>query len=191
MKKKILAGLLCVAMTVAATAGCGSSGDAVAPSEDSSTPSDDTPAPSSDEEADTADTEEDEAYHFEIIVPSAQSSYGQAFARGVEQAAEELGVTCNCTGPDDASNAAARADMLQKAIDAEGTNGIGFAASGEAACFDALQAAKDKGIPVVCFDGVQEAPEGAVYATITTDNYQAGTIAAENLYGISNRDNPP
>ena len=36
---------------------------------------------------------------------------------------------------------------------------------------------------VVCFDsGVPDAPEGSVYATVVTDNEQAGGIAAEHIY---------
>ena len=53
---------------------------------------------------DTATTGGD--YKFEIIVKSYQSSYWQAAVTGVNQKAEELGVTVNCTGPNAESDIA-------------------------------------------------------------------------------------
>ncbi len=71
---------------------------------------------------------------------------------------------------------------LNNAINSK-PDGIGLAASDKGAVMDSLQAAKDAGIPVVCFNsGVPEAPEGSVYATASTNNYNAGGIAAENMY---------
>ena len=72
--------------------------------------------------------------------------------------------------------------MIMDAINKK-PDGIGLAACDQNAVLDALQAAKDAGIPVVLFDsGVPDAPEGSVYSLIATDNYGAGATAAENLY---------
>ena len=72
--------------------------------------------------------------------------------------------------------------MLNNAIN-KNPDGIALAACDQNSVLDSLQSALDKKIPVVCFDsGVPDAPEGSVYATVVTDNEQAGGIAAEHIY---------
>jgi ribose transport system substrate-binding protein len=187
MKKKVLASLLCVAMAATMTVGCGSSSDTTttdsSTTDDSATDETDTAdTADTDDTADAADTTSGGDYTFEIIVKSYQSSYWQAAVSGVNQKAEELGVTVNCTGPNSESDIADQVQMLNNAINAA-PDGIGLAACDQSACLDALQTAMDKGIPVVCFDsGIPDAPEGSVYSTVATDNYGAGATAAENLY---------
>ena len=166
MKKRVLASLLCVAMALTMFVGCGERDtEAYDPAED------------------TLDIIGGKDYHFEIIVKSYQSSYWQAVVKGVEQAAEELGVTANCIGPNAESDIVDQVNILNNVIKGDGVDGIGLAACDQDACLDSLQSAMDKGIPVVCFDSaIPKAPEGSVYATVATDNYHAGAIAAENLY---------
>jgi ribose transport system substrate-binding protein len=164
MKKRILAVVLGAAMAATLVAGCGSSS-----SSKSSTGSD-------------SGSGDDSSYSFEIIVKSYQSSYWQAAVKGVEAKAEELGVKVNCTGPNAESDIADQVNMLNNAIN-KSPDGIGLAACDQSACLDALQAAMDANIPVVCFDsGIPDAPAGSVYSTVATDNYGAGATAAENLY---------
>ena len=191
MKKKVLASLLCVAMAATMAVGCGSKTDAPAdaPATDDAAADDAATddAAADDAATDDAATTDDAAaggdYHFEIIVKSYQSSYWQAAVKGVEQEAAKLGVSYNCTGPNAESDIADQVNMLNNAINADGVDGIGLAACDQSACLDALQAAMDKGIPVVCFDsGIPDAPEGSVLSTVATDNYGAGATAAENLY---------
>jgi ribose transport system substrate-binding protein len=173
MKKKFLATLMTVAMAASLLAGCGSDSSS---SDDASVDSSEPAAASSEEATASSDLT------FEIIVKSFQSSYWQAAVQGVDQKAEELGVTCNSTGPNSESDIADQVNMLQNAINSN-PDGIGLAACDQDACLDALQSAMDAGIPVVCFDsGIPNAPEGSVYATVATDNYAAGATAAENLY---------
>lgn len=184
MKKKVLASLLCVAMASTMLVGCGGKEEAAAPAAKEEKTEE---APAAEEKAEEAPAEETaEAggdYHFEIIVKSYQSSYWQAAVKGVEQAAAELGVSYNCTGPNAESDIADQVNMLNNAINVEGVDGIGLAACDQSACLDALQTAMDKGIPVVCFDsGIPDAPAGSVLSTVATDNYGAGATAAENLY---------
>ncbi|MBR5650390.1 substrate-binding domain-containing protein [Pseudobutyrivibrio sp.] len=173
MRKKVLATLMTAAMAATLFAGCGDSagtdtasagGDTATATEGGST------------EAAAGD------YKFEIIVKSYQSSYWQAAVKGIEQEAEAKGVTVNCTGPNAESDIADQVNMLNNAIN-NAPNGIGLAACDQDACLDALQAALDAGIPVVCFDsGIPNAPAGSVVSTVATDNYSAGATAAENLY---------
>ena len=185
MKKKMLAVLMCTAMTATMLAGCGgkkeeASAPAEAPAKEEAPAAEAAPEEAAPEaEAETAKGGD---YTFEIIVKSYQSSYWQAAVTGVNQAAADLGVTANCTGPNAESDIADQVNMLNSAIN-NTPDGIGLAACDQDACLDALQTAMDKGIPVVCFDsGIPKAPAGSVLSTIATDNYGAGATAADNLY---------
>lgn len=123
-----------------------------------------------------------EGYHFEVVIKSFQSTYWQAALQGIGEAEETLGVIVNANGPNSESDIADQVIMLNDAISRE-PDGIILAATDQTAVLDALQEAYDRDIPVVCFDtGVPNAPEGAVYATIVTDNEYVGSIAAENMY---------
>ena len=119
-----------------------------------------------------------------VVVKSFQSTYWQAAITGVDEKAEELGVTVNKTGPNAESDIADQVQMLNNAIN-QNPDGIALAANSQDAVLEALQTALDKEIPVVCFDtGVPDAPEGSVIATIATDNEAAGAVAAENMYEV-------
>lgn len=187
MKKKILAVVLSTVM-VLSVAGCGSSNQTS------------TPAPETKEEtAETTETTEETTeaaeettetaasgsdYHFEIIVKSFQSTYWQAAVQGIEKACDELGVTANANGPANESDIADQVQMLDDAIQ-KAPDGIGLAACDTNSVIDSLAKALESGIPVVCFDtGVSEAPEGAVVATVATDNEAAGACAATNMYPV-------
>ena len=173
MRKRVLATLMTAAMAATLFAGCGDSAgtDTTAAGGDTATATE-----GGSTEAAGGD------YKFEIIVKSYQSSYWQAAVKGIEQEAEAKGVTVNCTGPNAESDIADQVNMLNNAIN-NAPNGIGLAACDQDACLDALQAALDAGIPVVCFDsGIPNAPAGSVVSTVATDNYSAGATAAENLY---------
>ena len=180
MKKKVLASLMSVAMVASLLVGCGAKEEA---------PAADAPAAATEEApAEEAPAAEEAApaasgdLTFEVIVRSYQSSYWQAAVTGINQEAEKLGVTVNCTGPNAESDIADQVNMLNSAIN-NAPNGIGLAACDQSAVLDSLQAAMDAGIPVVCFDsGVPDAPAGSVVSTVATDNYSAGATAATNLY---------
>ena len=168
MKKRVLAVLLGGCMVAGLLAGCGGSSS----------------SSSSDSSSDSAKSDGDsgKGYHFEVVVKSFQSSYWQAAVQGIEQAQDELGVTTNTTGPNAESDIADQVNMLNNAIN-QNPDGIALAACDQNSVIEALQSAKDKGIPVVCFDsGVPDAPEGSVYATVVTDNGGAGAIAADKIY---------
>lgn len=177
MKKKVLAALMSVAMISSLLVGCG---EAAAPAAEAAPAKEEAAVEETAEEE--APAEAAEAYHFEVIVKSYQSSYWQAAVKGIEQEAAAKGVTANCTGPNAESDIADQVNMLNNAINSA-PNGIGLAACDQDAVLDSLQAAMDAGIPVVCFDsGVPNAPAGSVVSTVATDNYAAGATAADNLY---------
>lgn len=165
MKKKVLAVLLGGCMVAGLLAGCGGGGDDAKISDDGS-----------------KDSGKSGGYNFEVVVKSFQSTYWQAAKQGIDTAAKELGVKCNTTGPNAESDIADQVNMLNNAIN-QNPDGIALAACDQNSVIEALQSAKDKGIPVVCFDsGVPDAPEGSVYATVVTDNGGAGAIAADKIY---------
>lgn len=160
MKKKVLAVLLGGCMVVGMLAGCGSNGG----------------------DTKTEGSGDSKGYHFEVVVKSFQSSYWQAAVQGINQACDELGVTANTTGPNAESDIADQVNMLNNAINKD-PDGIALAACDQNSVLGPLKTALEKKIPVVCFDsGVPDAPEGSVYATVVTDNEQAGGIAAEHIY---------
>lgn len=169
MKKKMVAVLLSAAM-VFSLAACGGGSTEEAPADDAAT------------------TEEgggeSKGYSFEVIVKSFQSTYWQAAVQGIEKACGELGVTANSNGPANESDIADQVQMLDDVIEKK-PDGIGLAACDTNSVEKSLGKALDAGIPVVCFDtGVDNAPEGAVYATVATDNAAAGAVAAENIFPV-------
>ena len=167
MKKKVLAVLLGGCMVVGMLAGCGSKADDTKTADDGEK---------------TEGSGDSKGYHFEVVVKSFQSSYWQAAVQGINQACDELGVTANTTGPNAESDIADQVNMLNNAIN-QNPDGIALAACDQNSVIDSLKTALEKKIPVVCFDsGVPDAPEGSVYATVVTDNQQAGGIAAEHIY---------
>ena len=123
-----------------------------------------------------------EAYDFQIVVKSFQSTYWQAALQGMDQAAEELGVTYSAQGPASESDIADQVNMLNSAINGAPA-GVGLAACDTSSVLESLQAAADAGVPIVAFDtGIADAPEGSVVCTVVTDNTAAGEVAAVNLY---------
>ena len=119
-----------------------------------------------------------EAYDFQIVVKSFQSTYWQAALQGMDQAAEELGVTYSAQGPASESDIADQVNMLNSAINGAPA-GVGLAACDTSSVMESLQAAVDAGVPIVAFDtGIADAPEGSVVCTVVTDNVAAGEVAA-------------
>lgn len=161
MKKKLLAGVLTLAMAVGMMAGCGSD---------------------SDKKSGGGSGDSGEKMSFEIVSKGFQSTYWQAVYKGAKAKADELGVEINMVGPNTESDVADQVQMLNSAINAN-PPAIGLASLDTSACMDGIQSAMDAGIPIIGFDsGVPDAPEGAVYANASTDNYAAGGEAAKGMY---------
>ena len=181
MKKRILAIVLSTVMALSMVACGGGATEEAAPAATEDAAAEEAPAV---EEEAPAEEATGEAYHFEILVKSFQSTYWQAAVKGIDQACAELGVTANCNGPANESDIADQVQMLDAAIEAA-PDGIGLAACDTSSVLDSLAVALEKGIPVVCFDtGVADAPEGSVLATVATDNTAAGACAATNMFPV-------
>ena len=181
MKKKVLAALLCAAMTATLLAGCGSKAETPADTPAAEEPAE-TPAEGEGEEPAEAPAGDAGAMSFEIVSKGLQHEYWQAVKQGVESKAAELGVKVNFVGPDSESNIDQQVTQLENALNAKPT-AIGLAALSTDAVKDQLQTCLDNNIPVIGFDsGVPDAPEGSVLANCSTNNYNAGAVAAEEVY---------
>ena len=201
MKKKIMAAILSTAMTASLLTGCGAGGssgsggkessrtesaeslEAFSWSEDESSVSQESGAAGSEDiPVQFEGINADSAYDFPVIVKSFQSTYWQAAIKGMDYAADELGVTYKAEGPESDSDIADQVNMLNRAI-ASRPAGIGLAACDTTAVIPSLQDCADQKIPVVAFDtGVADAPDGSIVCTVTTDNGAAGATAADNMY---------
>lgn len=187
MKRKMLAVVLAGSMTLSMLAGCGGAkADTTttepAATESSADASAGTEAAEATGKSAYGDVTANGNYNFQIIVKSMSSDFWRAAVEGAEDEAKVLGVNVTVTGPSSNTDVADQVQMLNNAINSK-PDGIGIAASDKEAVMDSLKAAEAAGIPVVCFNsGVPGAPEGSVYATASTNNYNAGGIAAENMY---------
>ncbi len=191
MKKKFLATVLSMALVASLLVGCGSkpasTTPTTAPTEAPAGDATKAPTQGTDKPADGAIVAK-EAYHFEIVSKGFQSTYWQAVYKGASAEAKKLGVTINMVGPNSESDIADQVQMLNSAVNAKPA-AIGLASLDTKAALDAITAAQAAKISIIGFDsGVPNAPEGAVAANASTDNYKAGAVAADGLYdGIKGR----
>ena len=167
--KKILIMILALAMVVMAFAAC-----APAAVEEPDVPHD-----VDDTDADDMD---DAPGYYSVIAKGFQHQFWQVVKAGAEQAAIDLGVEIFFTGPEGESAQAAQVDMLNAEL-AKNPKAIALAALNTEAVLSQLQDAADKGIPVIGFDsGVPNAPAGQIAANASTDNENAGALAATKMY---------
>lgn len=181
MKKRFLASVLCVALVASLLVGCGKSSSEKPTTAPTKAPTTEAPTKAGEKPADGAIVAKS-AYHFEIVSKGFQSTYWQAVYKGALAEAKKLGVTINMVGPNSESDIADQVQMLNSAVNAKPA-AIGLASLDTKAALDAITAAKSAGIAIIGFDsGVPAAPEGSVAANASTDNYNAGGVAADGLY---------
>lgn len=96
---------------------------------------------------------------------------------GMEDAGDALGVTTKYTGQTD-SDVAGQVAVLEQVI-AQSPKGIAVACVNSTALADTINAAKEQGISVVCFDSDSPTSDRSSY--LSTGNSEAGRIAAEYL----------
>jgi ribose transport system substrate-binding protein len=125
--------------------------------------------------------EEGEMY-IPVISKGFQHQFWQTVADGSEDAAAEYGVEITFEGPPSEADIQEQVQMLQNAL-AKDPAAIALAALDTESVMDQLQEAVRRDIPIIGFDsGVPNAPEGAIYANASTDNYAAAGIAAEEMF---------
>ncbi len=172
--RKLLCVLLAVVLAVSVV-GCSAS--APTPSDGAATPAEPKSESAPAENGNAAD-----GAYIAVISKGFQHQFWQVVKKGAEQAAKDLNVTITFDGPPTESDIAIQVDMLKAAMD-KGPAAICLAALDTESVKEQLNDCKNKGIPVVGFDsGVPNAPEGSIYATASTDNYAAASLAAEQLF---------
>ena len=177
--KKVMALMLCAAMVTSMSA---TAAFAAEEKEDAATEESADSTASEDPTAQFDGLKANEAYVFPMMVKSFQSTYWDAAQEGMKKASKELGVDYKPQGPNSESDIADQVNMINTAI-ASNPVGLGLAACDTSSVTDALKTCAEKGIPVVTFDtGIADAPEGSVVCEVCTDNNQAGSVAAENMY---------
>ncbi|MFU0832349.1 MAG: D-allose-binding periplasmic protein [Oscillospiraceae bacterium] len=180
--KRTIAILLAMAMALSVTACSGGSTTSSAAPASSA-------AETGEENSEGSAAGEKETYHFEIVSKGFQSTYWQAVYKGSKDELEKLNTeagyekyTMNFVGPDSESDVAVQVQQFTSALNTK-PDAIGLAALDTDALLDSIKNAQSENIPIIGFDsGVPNAPEGAVYANASTDNYAAGKLAAEGMY---------
>ena len=89
-----------------------------------------------------------EAYEFPMMVKSFQATYWEAAMKGMDKAAEELGVTYTAQGPNSESDIADQVNMINTAIAANPV-GLGLAACDTSSVQAALQTCVDNMYPAI------------------------------------------
>jgi ribose transport system substrate-binding protein len=124
---------------------------------------------------------EGDTMYISVISKGFQHQFWQTVAKGAQAAADEYGVEILFDGPASETEIDAQVEML-KAEMAKEPDAICLAALSTDAVMTELQECLDKGIPVIGFDsGVPNAPEGAIYATASTNNQNAAALAADEF----------
>ncbi|MFV0351064.1 MAG: substrate-binding domain-containing protein [Oscillospiraceae bacterium] len=164
--KKFLAIVLACVMALSLVA-CGTT--ASTPAASGSTPA-------------TGSTATGDKPYIAIVSKGFQHQFWQVVKVGAEQAAIDYDVEITFDGPPSETDVAVQVDMLKSAIDKK-PDAIALAALDTQSVMELLNQCVEQGIPVIGFDsGVPNAPEGAIFATASTDNAAAAGIAAEHLY---------
>lgn len=186
MKRKVMSMLLAAAMTATLLAGCGSSAATTAAPAETAPVEEAAPeeAVSTEEAAPAAEEVSTDGQLVYLVSKGFQHQFWQAVYQGAQEEAEKQGVELKFEGPATESDIADQVQMLNNAIN-QSPIAIGLAALDTEACLDGITAAMNAGIPIIGFDsGVANPPEGAIFASASTDNYAAGVLAAEETFKL-------
>ena len=180
MKKRIMAVALAGVMALSLAA-CGGS----AAKTEGTTAAGTTAAAQEEKKTEAAEQQADgEAMKINVIAKGFQHQFWKAVEKGAMQAGSELNAEVSFQGPDNESAIAQQVEYLDAAI-AQKPTAICLAALDTKACIGSIQNAMDKNIPIIGFDsGVPDAPEGAIKANASTNNYEAGKLAAKETYAL-------
>ena len=188
--RKLMAALLSTVMVVSALTACGGSGNKTTSTKSAtsaaSTTSNASAAKSSAAKSSAAasTTTDGGTKHIDVIAKGFQHQFWKAVELGTQNAAKEFGVEVTFQGPDNESAIAQQIEYLDAAI-AQKPAAICFAALDTQASLGSIQTAMDAGIPIIGFDsGVPDAPEGAIKANASTNNLEAGKLAADETYKL-------
>ena len=127
---------------------------------------------------------EDETMFVPVVSKGLQHQFWQTVRSGAEDAATEYGVDITFEGPASEADIQDQVQMFQNAM-ARGPAAVALAALDTSSVLDQLEEAVRREIPIIGFDsGVPNAPEGAIYANASTDNYAAAGLAADEMFAV-------
>lgn len=179
MKKRFLAVAVAGLMAIS-LAGCGGSSGSSSEADKTTVAQ----ADSSQADASKTDGSSGSGKKINVIAKGFQHQFWKAVEKGAMQAGTDLGVEVSFQGPDNESAIAQQIEYLDAAI-AQKPAAICFAALDTQASIGSIQTAMDAGIPIIGFDsGVPDAPEGAIKANASTNNMEAGKLAADETYKL-------
>ena len=122
--------------------------------------------------------------YISVISKGEQHAYWQAVRKGCEDAASKYDVDMFYYGPPSESDVALQVEAMKGEL-SKGPAGLALASLSTESVMDELAACLEQKIPVIGFDsGVPNAPEGAIYATASTNNANAAAVAAEELFKL-------
>jgi len=117
-----------------------------------------------------------------VISKGFQHQFWQTVKKGAEAAAAQYKVDITFEGPPTEADIQPQVQMLVNDM-AKNPSAICLAALDTKSVMDQLNQAIKKHIPIIGFDsGVPNAPQGAIYATASTDNAAAAGIAAQHMF---------
>jgi ribose transport system substrate-binding protein len=119
----------------------------------------------------------EETERYVLVAPSTSLPYWQEAKAGFMDATRGLGVKAEFTGSDSYSPQA-ELEAFQKAV-ASHPSGIAVSPARPDIFKDAIDAAVQSGIPVICIDS--DAPESHRLLFMGTDNYQAGLMSGKRM----------
>jgi len=123
----------------------------------------------------------EEKMYIPVMAKGFQHQFWQTVYAGAQAAATEYNVEIYFDGPASETNIDEQVEMLKSEM-AKNPVAIALAALSTDSVMTELQECIDKGIPVIGFDsGVPNAPEGAIYATASTNNENAAALAAVKM----------
>lgn len=167
--KKILSMALAVSIFAVSLVGCGSS----------STTSTSTTPESTSTVATSADASKP---YIALVSKGFQHQFWQTVKKGAEDAAAKYAVEITFDGPPSESDINVQVDMINAAI-AKKPAALALAVLDTSSVTSQLNDCKSKKIPVIGFDsGIPNAPEGTLSATASTNNENAGILAADSMF---------
>lgn len=117
-----------------------------------------------------------------IVSKGFQHQFWQTVMKGAKDAAAKYNVDMTFDGPPSESDISTQVDMLNSAL-SKNPKAIALAALDTNSVTTQLNDAKSKNIPVIGFDsGVPNAPAGSIVANASTNNENAGALAADSMF---------
>lgn len=120
-------------------------------------------------------------YRIAVIPKGTTHVFWKSVERGATQAGEELGVETIWKGPLKENDRALQIQVVQQFI-SQGVDGIALAPLDLKALVGPVNAAREKGIPVVIFDSALDGRPGTDFVSfVATNNEQGGRLGGEHL----------